>query len=193
MPPIIKPGAGILFMKVGTHADEPIDAIFARKIKEIEDAGMAFWGYGGGTCHPTNVVQPFAKSFEEQNGTIYLCMEKMNSSHFAVTARAEEYSEDGFGWKPVPVGINVTGSRYAVVIKNLRMEEFDLPLSHTRVALGNRMGVAGSKYITGRVDKACLEVTDSALSDENEKGPAHIGLVADIVKPYAVFVRNLPK
>ena len=191
MSSIIKPGARILYMKVGTHADEPLDAIFARKIKEIEDEGQAFWGYGGGTCHPLTVVQPFARSFEEQNGTIYLCMQPMDSRHFALSVRAEEFSVDGIKWEPVPRGINVTGSRYALVIKNLRKEKFDLPLARTQVSMGNKMGAPGSTYISGRVDKACLEVTDSARSDEREKEPAHIGLVADIVKPYAVFVRNL--
>src|SRR5258708_39606425 len=111
MSSILKPGARILYMKVGTHADEPLTAIFARKMKEIEDEGVAFWGYGGGTCHPVNVVQPFAKSFEEQNGTIYLCMEPMNSRHFAPAVRADEFSIDGIAWKPVPRGITVTGSR----------------------------------------------------------------------------------
>jgi hypothetical protein len=190
MSTIIKPGARILYMKVGTHADEPLDAILARKMKEIEDEGVSFWGYGGGTCHPVTMVQPFAKAFEEQNGTIYLCMQPMNSSHFAVTVRADEFSVDGIEWKPVPRGINVTGSRYALVIKNLHKEEFNLSLARTRVSLGNSMGVVGSKYISGRVDKACLEVADAALSDETEREPAHIGLVAEIVKPYAVFVRN---
>jgi hypothetical protein len=193
MPSIIKPGARILYMKVGTHADEPLDTIFARKMKEIENEGVAFWGYGGGTCHPTTMVQPFAKSFEEQNGTILLCMQPMNSKHFAVTVRAEEFSVDGIGWEPVPRGINVTGSRYALVIKNLRKEEFDLSLADTQVSLGNSVGKAGTRYIRGRVDKACLEVTNPATSDNIGKGPVHIGLVADIVKPYAVFVRNLPK
>jgi hypothetical protein len=193
MSSILKPGARILYMKVGTHADEPLTAILARKMKEIEDEGVAFWGYGGGTCHPVNVVQPFAKSVEEQNGTIYLCMEPMNSRHFAPAVPADEFSVDGIEWKLVPRGITVTGSRYALVIKNLREEKFDLSLARTRVTLGNRMGVAGSTYISGRVDKACLEVTDSGSGEETEKEPVHIGLVADIVKPYAVFVRNLPR
>ena len=176
-------------MKVGTHADEPLDTIFTRKMKEIEDAGVAFWGYGGGTCHPTTMVQPFAKSFEEQNGAIYLCMEPMESKHFAVSAPADEYSVNGIEWEPVPPGIKVTGSRYALVIKNLRQEKFTLPLGRTQVSMGNSIGVAGSRYIRGRVDKACLEVTDSDVGDASDRP---IGLVADIVKPYAVFVRNLP-
>jgi hypothetical protein len=192
MPAIIKPGSRILYMKVGNHASEPLEKILERKLKEIEQEGMAFWGYGGSTCHPVNVVQPFAKSFEEQGGTIYLCMEPMESKHFAPSVRAEEYSINGIHWKPIPDGINVTGSRYALVIKDLHEEKLDLSLTRTRVALGNSIGSAGSRYISGRVDKACLEITDRPVEDESVQRNVSIGLVAEIVKPYAVFVRNVP-
>jgi hypothetical protein len=191
---ILKPGSQIFYMKVGNHASESLEKILKRKRKEIEDEGIAFWGYGGSSCHPINVVQPFAKSFETAGGTIYLCMEPMESKHFALDVRAEEFSVDGMNWQPVPLGINVTGSRYAVVIKSLCEENFDLPLAQTRVALGNSRGAIGSKYISGRVDKACLEITDPVTQDGSSETPArHIGLVAEIVKPYAVFVRNLTK
>jgi hypothetical protein len=190
----LKPGSRIFYMKVGNHASESLEKILKRKRKEIEDEGIAFWGYGGSSCHPITVVQPFVKSFEANGGVIYLCMEPMESKHFAPDVRAEEYSVDGINWKPVPPGINVTGSRYAVVINSLREDDFELPLAQTRVALGNSRGAVGSKYISGRVDKACLEITDTVGPNGSSEIPArHIGLVAEIVKPYAVFVRNLPK
>lgn len=189
---ILRPDNRIFYMKVGCHASEPLDQILARKLKEIEREGMAFWGYGGGTCHPVNVVQPFAKSFIERGGTMYLCMEPMESRHFAQSVRAQEFSVDGVQWQPIPNGINVTGSRYAVVIKDIRPEEIELPLSQTRVAMGNSVGLPGSRYISGRVDKACLELVDHSLEAESEGKLARIGFVAEIVEPYAVFVRNLP-
>src|SRR5271154_6762201 len=120
MSEIIKPGQGLLYMKVGTHAQEPLDQIFERKRKEIRDAGVAFWGYGGGTCHPETMVQPFAKSFERRGEAIYLCMEQMDSHHFAEQIAAEEYSIDGMTWQPVPGGVRVLGSRYALIVQNLR-------------------------------------------------------------------------
>ena len=187
----IKPGSHVFYMKVGNHASEPLDVIFERKVKEIADEGIAFWGYGGSTCHPTNVVQPFAKSCEAEGGTIYLCMEPMESKHFALSVRAEEFSIDGFSWQPIPAGIKVTGSRYAVVIKSLREEKFALPLIDTQVVIGNSKGTVGSKYIKGRVDKACLEITESRPRNGSKEIHARpIGLVAEMVKPYAVFVRN---
>jgi hypothetical protein len=92
---IIKPGAGVLYMKVGTHANEPLDEIIERKQAEIDAAGFALWGYGGNTCHPTTMVQPFARDFELRGETIHLVMHPMVSNHFAVTTRAEEMSTDG--------------------------------------------------------------------------------------------------
>jgi len=96
MSDILKPGAGILFMKVGTHANESLEDIVQRKNREIEDAGYALWGYGGNTCHPRTMVQPFASAAESTGAPIHLCTEPMESNHFAVTARATQFSVDGF-------------------------------------------------------------------------------------------------
>jgi hypothetical protein len=193
MTAIMKPGAGVLYMKVGTHAREPLEQIIARKTREIEAAGVAFWGYGGNTCHPQTMVQPFARSFEQRGGAVYLCMQEMDSKHFADQIRAEEFSVDGIKWEPIAPTINVLGSRYALVVKNLHREEFDLPLSATKVAVGNSMGAAGSKYISGRVDKACLEVTEEISSVTQNAPSVRIGLVAELAEPYAVYLRNLVK
>jgi hypothetical protein len=188
---IIKPGAGVLYMKVGTHANEPLDAIIKRKQAEIDAAGFALWGYGGNTCHPTTMVQPFARDFELRGETIHLVMHPMVSNHFAVTARAEEMSTDGQEWTPIPDPINVLGSRYALAIATLEAVEFALPLSRTRVALGNSRGRRGDEYIQGRVDKAVFEVVDKATDDDDtEREAEQIGLVADLVEPFAVFVRT---
>ncbi|MGD0579738.1 MAG: hypothetical protein ABSC08_12500 [Bryobacteraceae bacterium] len=190
MPGIIRPGQGLLYMKVGTHARESIEDIIARKTKEIEDAGLAFWGYGGNTCHPQTMVQPFARKFERQGGVIYLCMQPMESKHFAEQIAAVEYSADGSNWVPIPKGVKVLGSRYALLIKNLRQEEFELPLDRTKVALGTSMGATGSKYIAGRVDKACLEIVEESAPGFEAVQPVHIGWVAELVAPHAVYVRN---
>jgi hypothetical protein len=192
MPIVLKPGQGLLYMKVGTHAQESLEAIIARKTREIEQAGFALWGYGGSTCHPQTMVQPFARSFEMRGQVIYLCMQPMESSHFAEPIRAEEYSVDGVAWQPIHAAINVLGSRYALAIRQLRKEEFDLPLAKTKVALGNSMGSNGDRYIAGRVDKACLEITEEIEPHSVVEPRVHIGLVAEIVEPYAVYVRNSP-
>jgi hypothetical protein len=190
MPPIIKPGEGLLYMKVGTHAQETLEDIIARKTKEIEKAGFALWGYGGNTCHPVSMVQPFARNCERKGSVIYLCMQPMTSKHFALPIRAKDFSEDGIRWERIPGDINVLGSRYALAIKNLHLDNFDLALAKTKVAIGNSMGRIGSQYVAGRVDKACLEVSAEGVTQPDDEPVVHIGLVAEIVSPYAVFVRD---
>src|ERR1700737_1463778 len=112
---IFEPGDQILYMKVGTHAQEELADILARKRREIEREGFAMWGYGGNTCHPRSMVQPFARAV---NRPIVLCMQPMASRHAAEPIRAEEYSVDGKHWVQIPSGINVLGSRYALCIRS---------------------------------------------------------------------------
>ena len=190
MSDIIHPGAGVLFMKVGTHAQESLADIIARKTREIEAAGFGMWGYGGNTCHPSSMVQPFAERFAGNGEPIHLVMEEMDSRHFAEPLCAAEYSADGRDWKEIPKDIEVRGSRFALVISNLRQAQFELPLDMTKVAVGNSMGRLGSRYISGRVDKACLEVLEAAERTNEEAKVRPIHLVADLEKPYAVFLRN---
>jgi hypothetical protein len=112
----------------------------------------------------------------------------MESKHFAVPDRADEFSVDGIHWQEVPTPINVRGSRYALAIDSLDEEEFELRLGETRVAVGNSLGQRGDRYIRGRVDKACLDVVDDPTGADART--AHIGLAARLVEPYAVLLRT---
>jgi len=177
------PGRSILYMKVGTHAKEDLAEIIARKRREIEDEGFAMWGYGGNTCHPTTMVRPFANASAEP---IVLCMQPMISKHFAEPIRAEQFSSNGTDWQPIPIGINVLGSRYALCIGSLDEVNETLDLGATRVAVGNSRGRNGRDYVKGRVDKACLELVESGVA---ESTVVNIGLVAEVVDPYAVLLK----
>jgi hypothetical protein len=188
---VIKPGAGVLFMKVGTHAQEDLEAIIARKTKEIEEAGFGMWGYGGSTCHPQSMVQPFAESFAAKGQPIHLVMQQMTSRHFAEPLRADQYSPDNAAWTDIPAPINVLGSRYALVIKNLERCKMMLPLNQTRVPVGKSMGRIGTRYLRGQVDKACLEVLEKPeIVNEGDPRDIEINLVAELKQPYAVYLRT---
>ena len=191
MTDIIKPGAGVLFMKVGTHAQESLEDIIRRKSREIEATGFGMWGYGGNTCHPSSMVQPFAQSFADRGEPIHLVMEEIDSNHFAEPLCAAEYSFDGRNWKEIPDTIEVRGSRYALIIGDLRREQLSLPLNQTQVPVGPSTGRLGNKYVCGRVDKACLEVlAEPECVDQTEGVERPIKLVAELTSPYAVFLRN---
>lgn len=134
------------------------------------------------------MVQPFVRTYRQGGQAVHLCMQEMDSKHFADPLRADQCSPDGIHWEDIPAPINVLGSRFALVIESLRREEFDLSLAKTRVALGNQEGRPGNRYIQGRVDKACLEIEVGDLTPDDEC--VHIGLVAELRSPYAVFLRN---
>jgi hypothetical protein len=174
-------------MKVGTHAKEGLAEIIERKRREIDEAGFAMWGYGGNTCYPTSMVQPFANSFAAKGQPIHLVMQKMNSRHYAEQVRAERFSVDGAKWEKIPEAINVLGSRFALMIKGLREHDDELDLSATRVAVGRNEGRLGSRYVQGQADKACLEITKPELINAEPK-KVRIDLVAELVAPYAVFL-----
>jgi hypothetical protein len=186
---LFEAGSAVLFMKIGTHAQESLPDIIGRKKREIEQAGFGLWGYGGNTCHPRTMVQPFAQSHAGNSGRILLCMQPMASKHFAEPLRAEEYSSDGSTWQDIPEAINVLGSRYALCIDNLREVSASLGLAGTRVAIGNSKGKRGNQYIKGRVDKACLEVVEPHTAPALLESAVDIGLVAELVPPFAVFLR----
>lgn len=188
---LVKPGEGVLFMKIGSHAQEALSDIIARKSEEIRATGYGMWGYGGNTCHPSSMVQPFARTFAEHGRTIHLFMQAMNSNHRAEPLAAAQFSVDGIKWEDIPETIEVRGSRYALVIGGLHENKFVLPLDQTRVPIGPSMGRVGSRYLRGRVDKACLEITEAPeRANESDPKEVEINLVAELCEPYAVFLRG---
>ena len=188
MSPIIKPNSGLLFMKVGLHAGETFEEIIERKRMEYQREGMIFWGYGGGTCHPTRAVQPFARVSIEEGRDIYIVMEEIDSHHPHTGIIASEYSEDGIVWKPIPNGIEVRGSRYAVILDEIKEGDLDINLSEYQVAVGPSSGRIAREYIAGRVDKACITKIDQPPNDLEPQNK-EIKYLAAIKDPYAVFTR----
>lgn len=186
---ILRPDAGVIFMKVGVHANEALEDIIARKQDEIDAEGFALWGYGGNTCHPRSMVQPFAQEFASRGQPIHLVMHEMKSNHFAPPVRAVRYSADDINWEKIPEGINCVGSRFALKIQELNQTDLLLPLASTFVPVGPNKGRRGTNYIKGQADKACLILTDEEVDDEERKD-LKIDLVAKLVKPYAVFLGN---
>lgn len=180
-----------IFMKVGNHAGEDWDAILDRKRKEIEQAGVSFWGYGGTVCHPINQVQPFARlSIKEENG-IYLIMEPIISNADPDIVPAKQYSTNGLSWKPIPQGILVTGSRYALVLGEISPVDFEIDLRYFEVGVGPSRGRPADKYLQGRIDKACLLRNEtSELSTRDEKVVRKVRYEATLIDPFAVILRG---
>jgi hypothetical protein len=124
----------------------------------------------------------------EEGSNLYLVMEEIDSHHPPTKIMAKEYSDDGIIWKPVPHGIEVRGSRYAIVLDELQEGDLDIDLSEYIVAAGPSTGKVAGEYITGRVDKACI-TKGGKRSSFGEPKIKTIHHSAKIKAPYAVFMR----
>jgi hypothetical protein len=181
-----------IFMKVGDHAGESWEQILERKNREYQDAGKIFWGYGGTACHPLSQVQPFVKEHAAAGDPVYLLMEPIHSLADPDVLPATEFSADGINWEPIPQGINVTGSRYALVLDEIRPGQLDLNPAEYVVGIGPSRGKRASNYLQGRVDKACLQYSQPGgivIPGENEK-IHEVRYTAKLLEPYAVLLRN---
>ena len=183
-------------MKVGHHAGEEWEQVLARKRREFEQTGMSFWGYGGNTCHPTH-VRSFAKFAASEHQKILLVMELINSktqlnmASMPNVVAATEFSMDGVNWQPIPDGISVTGSRYAMVLSEIRHEAVEVALNHFEAGIGPSVGRPAEDYLRYRVDKACF--VRSGIQRTSSLPPVRLirkaTFVADLLEPYAVLVR----
>lgn len=181
---------GFVFMKVGSHAGETFDEILRRKNAEFARAGKIFWGYGGPTLHPITQVQPFARTRLENGGSIYVLMQFIDSHADPDIVPATEYSADAVTWKPIPDGIRVTGSRYALVLDEIRPGDLEIVLEDYEVALGNSRGKSAAEYLQGHVDKACLVRGEKRnLAAATLPKIRKVEFLARLQEPYAVLLK----
>lgn len=173
-------------MKSGVFAGEPLERILERKLGEVRDLGRFFWGYGGSICHPRSQLVPHAQAAAASGGLSHLVMSHTTSQLHQDAKPATEFSRDGVSWEPLPSGINVLGSRFAVVCGAPKQVNYELDLSRYRVSIGPSAGRLLSDYIRARVDKACAQL-DEALASCGPR--VRIFWQAPVVEPYAVLLR----
>ena len=175
-----------IFMRVGNHAGESFESILERKQRELEQAGQIFWGYDGTTLHPIRHVQPFAKLWIQREGSVQIVMEPIDSRADPDIVPAKEYSIDGIDWHPLPSGIVVKGSRYAVVLDEIKPGQLDLDLGQYQVGIGPSRGRNASEYVRGRVDKGCFVAAEATDAVRNIR---KVEFQARLIDPYAVMLR----
>jgi hypothetical protein len=185
----LQPGHGVIFLQVGTHANESLERIIERKRLELDQTQRVFWGYGSSLCHPLQHVKPFVKSHRSKGQDVYVVMHERPSEYYGEPNQAAEYSEDGINWQPMPAGNRVLGSRYALVFDSFDPVKQPLDLTQTKVAEGTMRGLLGSEYLRGRVDKACLDIIPPAPNPDHAPVFREIRLLARLAEPYAVFLR----
>ncbi len=124
--------------------------------------------------------------YEKRLGVVYLLMEIIDSHAEPEILPAKEYSPDGIQWKPVPDGINVLGSRYALVLDEIKPGDLDIWTGEYEVGIGPSRGKRAPQYLQGHVDKGCL-VRRTVLPLKS--GKKRIGYRARLIDPYAVMLR----
>ena len=92
----------------------------------------------------------------QQFGSIYLLMQPIDSKAEPDLLPATEYSDDGIHWQPLPKGIEVTGSRYALILDEIVPGDLNIRARDFVVGVGPSRGKRAADYLQGRIDKACL-------------------------------------
>ncbi len=185
----------IIYIKVGTHAGETIDEIISRKQGEEKRAGLFFWGHGSGMLNPSTRVIPFVEESRHRGimpkVLMHIMYRNSGKNYSSNSHIAQYYSIDNKNWKPIPKGILVTGSKYALVCKNLRKVETFIDLGMYKVANGKGKGMLLNSYIRYRVDRACAFLKDPLPEDlARSDTTVEISYVTDLVEPYAVFLKG---
>lgn len=171
-------------MKYGVHSSESVESILNRKNNEIEKCGFMMWGYGGVLCHPVKQLRPFLQKCISKNEKVYLLLSQTKSEHHSLSPPLTTYSYTGQNWLTLPHGVEIRGSKYAVICKNLYPCDFSLNFENYNVAIGPSEGKKLSDYVRGRVDKACGIYTHNCMN--NTPLLVHISWFSEIED--AVFV-----
>jgi hypothetical protein len=178
----MEPKGAVILMKAGPHARQTLEEILTDKIEQLESVGQTWWGYGGG-CQPFKTVKPFA---EASSGPVDVVFLETKSGPPNEPSPATEFSVDKKKWLPLPSGLTVKGSRYALVLKDLRRVDEDLDLASYKVAVGDHAGKRASDYLFWNVDKGCFRWAERGTVQPKL---AKVAAVAQLAEPWAVFVR----
>jgi hypothetical protein len=181
----LDPPDAMVVIKAGVHDSEGLASIIERKQREEAASGACYWGYGGTLCDPIKQVQPFAARCAESGITVAVVMPITPSPHHGEGIAASELSTDRSTWLPIPPAVRVTGSTKALVFRDLRWTTLPLDLAAYDVAAGSYAGRPLTDYLRHRIDKACARLARSP----GDAQPTQV-LVAELVAPYAVYVRT---
>jgi hypothetical protein len=184
-----------LFSVMGPHAGEDSEAIFARKIADIRDAGRTFWVVRSHKATP-DMIQTIGSSVRENSGKPLCAFLAPSSPGGAAPTKtssaASEYSANRSEWHPLPSGITpVTGRitpttcalvfdqlclQTSVVVDLWRYADFFAPERPVRI----RQGASTLGVIPG----------DTSMHPDRMKSHLRrIMAVGQLVEPFAVWLR----
>ena len=172
----------IIVMKVGPHSDMSLDEIIKSKKEEEISNGVHYWGYSGVFCRP-NQVQNFCKESILNGISPKLILIETKSSYNSNIGFINEYSDDNINYKKFKSPVQLQGAQFSFVAKNIR--EYDnFKLNDFVVVGGKNNGKVLREHLKFKVNK-CFAKYNEDSNDEEIKV-----LVADLVEPYAVWLKE---
>jgi hypothetical protein len=177
----------VVVVKAGPHAGEGWQPILRRKMQEERSAaGAVWWGYRGTGLDPVRQVIPLCG-----RGRVEIAMfETLSDPGTSGEVEAAEFSTDETNWRPVPAGVQITGSTRALVLREFQVVREEIDLSQYEVAVGPSTGrTADDFFFDGtrrrRNDRACLRRVERDVEPVSDV----VTVRAVIVEPYAVYLR----
>jgi hypothetical protein len=178
----------IIYLPGGVHANEEINSIVERKIKEINKNGFMFFGYNGTLLHPNSQVVPFGKKNHKNNNKTYVLISAIKKDYQKFVIKAKDYTINRVEWFDIPENINVLGSKYALVCSNIKPCSFDIDLNDYVIARGKHKNERFAEVYSTRLDSVCAHYNPENKKEINKK-IVHIDYIAELTEPYGVFVR----
>jgi hypothetical protein len=100
---------------------------------------------------------------------------------------AKIYSANSRDWLPIPTGVKVTGSKYALVLGDILPVDLEITLNEFKVGYGPSKGRYASEYLKARIDKGCL-VRAGEPEGRGKPIRKRIKFAAELVEPFAVLL-----
>ena len=172
----------IIVMKVGPHSDMSLDEIIDSKIEEEIGNGVHYWGYSGVFCRPKQ-VQEFCKNSVLNNHSPKLVLIETKSSYSSSIGFINEYSEDNINYKKFKSPVQLQGAQFSFVAKNIRKYN-QFKLDDFIVVSGKNDGKVLSSHLKFKVNKCFAKYKGNSQDKEINV------LVADLVEPYAVWLKE---
>jgi hypothetical protein len=182
----------LIISVMGPYAGEREQAIFKRKIGEIEENGFTFWHHQSNKANPKN-VQRLGTNAKSENELIYFILIKTGSRTSGQDTKksnqATKFSTRKKGpYKPIPSTIYVeTGfRRYALVIRDLRLASGELNLWDYSDYFTK------GPVLSGRGASTLCTIKKSSRDSEKKmkSNIREIVAIAEVIEPYSVWLAH---
>jgi len=184
----------VVITVIGEHADELVNAIFERKIRDIENIGITFWLLKSRNAKPI-MVQKLCKVVKSINEDVFVIFIKPATSGGATPTetaeRATSYSTDNTSWINFPEGISlVTGKidrgAFALAFSQIRLikDSIDLRFYANFFDQDQPLKIIQGASTICALEKVMINHPNAMKSYNRE-----VVAIGKLCEPYCVYLR----